>query len=368
MKLVSFDADVVRGKDDKSALDAALLAFIDNGGGSPKFLYVGFDIRSESERIAVETIRKIVDPKDKGIPVVFSHKNARLKSVEDPYFPEVARFLVSPDVPRVVKDTSYAKVHETILAGIRKFVKNGKHLQLEKPRSLINIRDTLIYDMLRYALIRVYQDPTYRVFLYRKYPVSERAMRVKGLHCPDRIKGVLTRDEYETIVNDDSLRQGWELMSSTSKRILSDAQSGRGENVQARTNESGLEFKKLVGKQFLRIVYSRMKYRNIMIASLKKGDQSKKIGTPKLSMLLSAMLKKNDKFGSPGIAIASLYRADFMSAYDSHINVRIDNNAFVFDWKEEGVNSFSSFREYCRQTANLQELLDGDPSDEEDLE
>lgn len=317
--------------------------------GTLRALYAGSCIRSKDEKIAVETIRNLImkATKVENLLVLFSEKNSRLKPAEDPYFEDIAKFVLTDAVPRVVEKTSFATFYQTIFEGIQKFVLKGKRYQIPKPHSLVNIREVLLYDLMRFTMTRVYVDQQFRIKLYCKYPAETRKVRVTGLHSPDRLKSVLTRDEFETVLKDDRLKRAWDAQTLEVKRITSGLATASVTNVRKRVEDCSADFCKVVGKQFLRIAYSRMKVRNNIVSSLKKGKKLERVPTPKLSTVLAAMVKNDDRYGYPGVVIPALYREDFLSVYDETAKVTLNNGTFEFEWKTKDIQSWASLRAFC---------------------
>lgn len=333
--------------------------------GTLQALYAGFCVRSKDEQIAVETVRSLImkATKKEDLLVLYSEANSKLKPAEDPYFEDIAKFILTDAVPRVVAKTSYATFHQTIFEGIQKFVIKGKRYQVPKPKSLVNIREILLYDLMRFAMTCAYADHQFRVKLYCKYPAESRKVRVEGLHSPDRLKSVLTRDELETVLVDDRLKRAWDAQTREVKRITSGLATASVTNVKKQVGDCSAEFCEVVGKQFLRIAYSRMKVRNNIISSLKKGKKLERVPTPKLSTVLAAMLKKDDRYGYPGVIIPALYREDCLSVYDQTVKVSLNEGIFNFEWLSKDIQSWAALRAFCVGNPN-RESGSGDVDDE----
>lgn len=317
--------------------------------GTLQALYAGFCVRSKTEQVAVETIRNLVAKalKKDDFLVLYSEENSKLKPAEDPYFEDIAKFTLSKTVPRVVEKTSFSTFYETIFEAIQKYVLKGKRYQVPKPRSLVNIREVLLYDLMRFTLARAYADHSFRIQLYCKYPAESRKVRIEGLHSPDRLKSVLTRDEFETVLRDERLKKAWDAQAQEVKRITSGLVTASVTNVKKHVEDCSADFCKVVGKQFLRVAYSRMKVRNNIVASLKKGKKLERVPTPKLSTVLATMLKKEDRYGYPCILIPALYREDFLSVYEDRVKVTLNEGTFDFEWLLEDVKSWAALRTFC---------------------
>lgn len=333
--------------------------------GTLQALYAGFCVRSKDEKIAVETVRNLIMKviKKEDLLVLYSEKNSKLKPAEDPYYEDIAKFVLTDAVPRVVEKTSFATFYQTIFEGIQKYVLKGKRYQVPKPRSLVNIREILLYDLMRFTLARAYVDHAFRIKLYCKYPASDRKVRVNGLHSPDRLKSVLTRDEFETVLKDEHLKFAWDAQTQEVKRITSGLATASVTNVKKHVEDCSADFCKAVGKQFLRIAYSRMKVRNNIVSSLKKGKKLERVPTPKLSTVLATMMKKDDRYGYPCIIIPALYREDFLSVFEDNVKVSLNDGTFNFEWLTKDIQSWASLRSFC--VGNPTRKVGCDDSDDE---
>ena len=328
-----------------------------------RFLEVGFIPTTDDEKVAVEVCRMLLSKitGEELFPVCLD-KIPNLKQVEDPFFGDIAKFLLTSSRPRVVEKTSYKTLYDNVLVGIKKYIMSGKVYQVSKPKSMVNIREILLYDMQRFAITLLCNDAKFRQEIYQKYSLSERSMKVKGLHNPMRIKSVLTKNEFDTIEMDSELKTAWDLQTKRSKDIIQGIANGTIVNAKKATMEANTEFVRAVGKSSLKIAYSRMKKRNTLISSARKV-KNQKVSTPKLSYVLSKMLQSHDKYGNPNLIMFSLYRDDFVAVWSRFVSCSQEKDTFVYQWldKESGIDSFDKVRDWLRANPNLESDSDSEP-------
>lgn len=333
-------------------------------GDVVRFMEVGFVPTTNDEKIATEFCRCLLGLSigEKDLPMITVNKIPGLKQVEDPFFIDCFRFTLTASCPKYVKGTSFATFYDTILLALKKMIVSGKVLQVNKPRSLVNVREILLYDMTRFAINYLYRDQSQRSCVLRKYPIAERNMRVKGLHNPVRIRSVLTKNEVDTIEMDSQLKTAWDLQTKRSKEIIQGISAGTLLDAKHLTAEANKEFVSAIGKSSLKIAYSRMKKRNTLIASARKA-KGQKVSAPKLSYVLSKMKQSNDKYGNPNLIMFSLYRDDFIAVWSRFVSCSIEKDTFVYQWldKESGIDSFEKVRDWLKANPNLEDDSTSDP-------